>query len=68
MRGNLMRLRKERIAVLIAAITAVGAVGSVSPLTWEKIMFNEGSPQTMAADGQVELLAAASQGRSSGDF
>ena len=39
--------------------TAVGAPGSVSPLTWERIMFNEGDPGTTASDGQVELSAAA---------
>ncbi|MBK8467510.1 MAG: carboxypeptidase regulatory-like domain-containing protein [Chloracidobacterium sp.] len=39
--------------------TAVGAPGSVSPLTWERVMFNEGDPGTLASDGQVELLAAA---------
>ena len=38
--------------------TAVGAPGSVSPLTWERIIFNEGDPG-MATDGQVELSAAA---------
>ena len=38
---------------------AVGASGSVSPLTWEKIMFNEGDPQAMASDGQIEISAAA---------
>ena len=39
--------------------TAVGAPGSVSPLTWERIMFNEGELTTMTTDGQVELSAAA---------
>jgi len=47
--GILMNLR----------FTAVGAPGSVSPITWERLMFNDGDPQTMAADGQVELSAAA---------
>jgi hypothetical protein len=37
---------------------AVGVPGSVSPLIWERIIFNEGSSMT-AADGQVELSAAA---------
>ena len=37
---------------------AVGAPGSTSQLTWERIMFNEGSPRIMAADGLVELTAA----------
>ena len=35
--------------------TAVGAPGTVSPLTWERLILNEGTPQTTAADGQVEL-------------
>lgn len=39
--------------------TAVGAPGSRSPLTWDRIMFNEGDPMTTAAFGQVELSAAA---------
>jgi hypothetical protein len=39
--------------------TAVGAPGSVSPLTWERLMFNDGNPRTQASDGQVELSAAA---------
>ena len=38
---------------------AVGAPGTVSPLTWERIMVNEGTPRTTATDGQVELSAAA---------
>ena len=47
--GVLMNLR----------FTAVGAPGTVSPLTFERIMFNEGDPGTLATDGQVELSAAA---------
>ena len=43
--GLLMNLR----------FTAVGATGSVSPLTWERIMFNEGESLISAANGQVEL-------------
>ena len=39
--------------------TAVGAPGSVSPITWERLVFNEGDPGVTAADGQVELTAAA---------
>ncbi len=34
--------------------TSVGAPGSVSPLTWERFMLNEGLPVT-ASDGLVEL-------------
>ncbi len=47
--GVLMNLR----------FTAVGAPGTVSPLTWERIMFNEGDPGTLVTDGQVELSAMA---------
>ena len=39
--------------------TAVGKPGSVSPLTWERIMFNEGDSLTLTENGQVELSAAA---------
>src|SRR5205085_833819 len=39
--------------------TAVGAPGAVSPLTWQRVLLNEGDPQAIAADGQVELSAAA---------
>lgn len=38
--------------------TAVGTPGSVSPLTWERFMLNEGTPRITAADGQVELVRA----------
>jgi Cohesin domain/Dockerin type I domain len=38
--------------------SAVGTTGVVSPLVWERIMFNEGLGATVA-DGQVELSAAA---------
>ena len=33
---------------------AVGKAGSVSSLIWEKIMFNDGEPQIMVTNGQVE--------------
>ena len=39
--------------------TAVGAPGSVSPLTWERFVLNEGDPRVVVTDGQVELSAAA---------
>jgi Cohesin domain/Carboxypeptidase regulatory-like domain/Dockerin type I domain len=38
---------------------AVGAPGMISPLTWERFMFNEGDPGTVSSDGQIELSAAA---------
>jgi hypothetical protein len=34
---------------------AVGPQGSVSPLTWEKFVFNDGEPTSAAADGRIEL-------------
>ena len=34
---------------------AVGKPGSVSPLTWERIMFNEGEPRVAAANGEVRI-------------
>jgi glucose/arabinose dehydrogenase len=37
---------------------AIGKAGSVSPLTWERIMFNEGEPKLMTVDGQVELSSS----------
>lgn len=36
--------------------TAVGSAGSVSPLTFERIMFNDGEPKVSVADGRVELF------------
>ena len=35
---------------------AVGYPGTVSPLTWEGILFNEGDPHATMTDGQVEIL------------
>ncbi len=45
----------ENGLLLNLRFTAVGAVGSVSPLTWERILLNEGEPALTATDGQVEL-------------
>jgi hypothetical protein len=36
--------------------TAVGTAGSISPLTWERIMLNEGSPFLTTTDGQIDLF------------
>jgi hypothetical protein len=36
--------------------TAVGKAGAVSPLTWDRVMFNEGEPRVSVANGQVELF------------
>jgi len=44
--------------LMILRFTAVGAPGSVSTLTWQNVIFNEGDPTATAADGQVELSAA----------
>jgi hypothetical protein len=38
--------------------TGVGAQGTTSPLIWERIMLNEGTPRVTAANGEVALLAA----------
>ena len=37
---------------------AVGTSGSVSPLAWERVMFNEDDQQIRAGDGQIELSDA----------
>lgn len=39
---------------------AVGTPGSISPLTWDRVMFNEGDPLAVVSNGQVELSAVAS--------
>jgi uncharacterized delta-60 repeat protein len=36
--------------------TAVGTGGTVSPLTFERLMFNDGEPGVSVADGRVELF------------
>jgi hypothetical protein len=36
--------------------TAVGAAGSVSPISFERIMFNEGEMQIALTEGRVELF------------
>ena len=41
--------------------TAVGYTGSVSPLVWEKLIFNEGEIPTTMTNGQIELSDAKSQ-------
>ena len=46
----------ENGVLLNLRFTAVGKPGSVSPLTWERIMFNEGEPRVTTADGQIELF------------
>jgi len=41
--------------------TAIGAPGATSPLTFERMMLNEGEPRIQTADGQVELTSPATQ-------
>jgi hypothetical protein len=36
--------------------TAIGAPGSVSPISFERIMFNEGDPRVSTSDGQIKLF------------
>jgi hypothetical protein len=36
--------------------TAVGAAGSVSPLTFERIIFNEGEPRVNTTGGMIEVF------------
>ena len=48
----------ENGLLLNLRFTAVGAVGSTSPLVFERIMFNEGEQGTIVTDGQVVILAA----------
>lgn len=35
--------------------TSVGSFGSVSPLTWQRFMFNENNPQSVTSNGQVTI-------------
>lgn len=35
---------------------AVGAPGSISPLTWDRLMFNEGFPESKTFDGKVLIV------------
>lgn len=42
-------------ALLNLRFSAVGAVGALSPLTFERIMFNEGEPRVIVTNGLVEL-------------
>ena len=46
----------ENGILLSLRFTAVGAAGSVSPLTWERIMFNEGDPRVSTTNGQIGLF------------
>ncbi len=46
----------ENGVLLNLRFTAVGAAGSVSPLTFERILFNEGEPRVSIANGKVDLF------------
>jgi len=46
----------ENGVLLNLRFTAVGAAGSVSPLTFERIMFNEGEATVSVTDGRIELF------------
>ena len=48
----------ENGVLLNLRFTAVGAAGSVSPLTFERILFNEGEPRVTVFDGLVEISAS----------
>ena len=37
--------------------TAVGAAGAISPLVFERVMFNEGEPKVAVIDGIVDIVA-----------
>jgi subtilisin-like proprotein convertase family protein len=47
----------ENGLLLNLGFKVVGAAGSISPLTWERIMFNEGDPAAVAANGEVEIAS-----------
>ncbi|MBK8465801.1 MAG: hypothetical protein IPL32_08220 [Chloracidobacterium sp.] len=44
------------IVLLNLRFFAVGSPGAVSPLIWERLMFNEGLPEVIATDGKIELF------------
>ncbi|MBK8467292.1 MAG: hypothetical protein IPL32_15855 [Chloracidobacterium sp.] len=46
----------ENGVLLNLRFTAIGAPGSGSPITFERIMFNEGDTQVSVADGLVEIV------------
>ncbi len=39
--------------------TAVGTPGSMSPISWERLLLNEGDPRAVTVDGSVKLTDAA---------
>ena len=48
----------ENGLLLNLKFTAVGTPGSVSPLIWERLMFNEGDLPTITTNGQIKLYDA----------
>ena len=46
----------ENGLLLNLKFTAVGKAGSVSPLAFERLVFNEGEPMVSVTDGQIELF------------
>ncbi len=46
--------------------TAVGPIGSTSPLTWVNFMWNEGNPGALASPGQVHIVGPTAAGASLG--
>ncbi len=46
----------ENGLLLNLRFAAVGAVGAISPITFERIMFNEGDSRVITTSGQIELF------------
>ncbi|MBK8466774.1 MAG: hypothetical protein IPL32_13170 [Chloracidobacterium sp.] len=46
----------ENGLLLNLRFTSVGSAGSVSPLSFDRIMFNEGEPRVTITDGKIELF------------
>ena len=46
----------ENGVLLNLRFTSIGIDGAVSPLSFERIMFNEGEPQVTAPDGKIEVF------------
>jgi hypothetical protein len=44
-------------ALLNLRFTAIGAVGTSSPLTWQNVLVNEGNPGNVATNGRVTISA-----------
>ncbi|MFN0279465.1 MAG: cohesin domain-containing protein [Pyrinomonadaceae bacterium] len=56
----------ENGILLNLRFVAIGANGSASHLSFERILFNEGSPQIAATNGLIEIAAAGGFGKYSG--